>query len=99
MLKRLVLMFRLDLSAHLKDVAEKQVPAKLQPMVIRRVPWILGIGTHDCSFQIVEDALSNSRGVPNWVWDIAKIQNNIPWWRDREVPQQVQTVPDTAAYG
>ena len=43
MLKPLMTMFGLDLSVRLKDIAEKQVPAKLKPMEIRRVPWILGI--------------------------------------------------------
>ena len=33
MLKPLVSMFRLDLSARLKGIAEKQVPAKLKPIV------------------------------------------------------------------
>ena len=33
MLKSLVLKFRPDLSVRLKDVAEKQVPAKLKPKV------------------------------------------------------------------
>ena len=33
MLKPLVPKFRPDLSAHIKDIAEKQVPAKLKPIV------------------------------------------------------------------
>ena len=33
MLKPLALKFRLDLSARLKDITEKQVPAKLKPIV------------------------------------------------------------------
>ena len=35
MLKPLVPKFRPDLSAHLRDIAEKQVPAKLKPIVGR----------------------------------------------------------------
>ena len=34
MLKPLVPKFRPDLSAHLKDIAEKKVPAKLKPTAI-----------------------------------------------------------------
>ena len=34
MLKPFVPTFRSDLSVHLKDIAEKQVPAKLKPIVV-----------------------------------------------------------------
>ena len=34
MLKPVVAKFRLDLSVRLKDIAEKQVPVKLKPIVL-----------------------------------------------------------------
>ena len=37
-LKTLVPRFRLDLSARLKDIAEKQVPVKLKTIVAHSVP-------------------------------------------------------------
>ena len=36
MLKRLVLKFRPDLSSRLKDIAEKQAPAKLKLIVVHK---------------------------------------------------------------
>ena len=38
MLKPLVAKFRSDLSVHLRDIAEKQVPAKLKPIVNTHYP-------------------------------------------------------------
>ena len=39
MFKPLVPKFRSDLSVRLRDIAEKQVPAKLKPIVVFYVPW------------------------------------------------------------
>ena len=38
MLKRLLPNFRPDLSGRLKDITEKQVPAKLKPIVVLSMP-------------------------------------------------------------
>ena len=39
MLKPLMPKFRSDLSARLRYIAERQVPAKLKPIVVFYVPW------------------------------------------------------------
>ena len=40
MLKPLVPKFRPDLLARFKDIAEKQVPAKLKPIIVSSLWWL-----------------------------------------------------------
>ena len=49
MLKRLVPKFRPHLSASLNNTAEKQVPAKLKPIVGVLQKWIVGTYKYTCA--------------------------------------------------
>ena len=50
MLKPLVPKFRYDLSTRSKDVADKQVAAKLKPIVVTGLLTIMGVGTYIGTF-------------------------------------------------
>ena len=75
MFKPLMPKFRPDPSARLKDIAEKQVPAKLKLIVVQRVLWIL---YSRCPLHIIKVPFPTPRCPQPGFGTQLKIEKNVP---------------------